>query len=343
MGSVRAMPSRVRTLRLGDRLAPPHLGTDFRWLWSSAAVGNLGDGLLLAAGPLLIASITTDPFAIALAVFLQRVPWVLFGLLAGVVVDRVDRRLLSAGVDAARAAVVAALTVAVATDAVSELVVYVAVFLLGINLEFLEITFIVVPIFVPAMLVLGFTEPEFIWFAVLMAINLNIAFISPPVGFSLFYLQGVKPPEVATSSIHLGALPFMGLQLLALVLVGIIVIKVVPTFADFYASFERELPLSTQAILLVSDTIRAQLWLILLIVAGAVMAFVSWIKRPGRGAEFDRLRLGREPGEHADDVGAVGLGGPDRFEAGPLGRAHDLHRVLAGRADSPISKVQSEL
>lgn len=99
------------------------------------------------------------------------------------------------------------------------IVAMIAVFLLGINLEFLEITFIVVPIFVPAMLALGFTEPEFIWFAVLMAINLNIAFISPPVGFSLFYLQSVKPPEVATSSIHLGALPFMGLQLLALVLV----------------------------------------------------------------------------------------------------------------------------
>jgi type IV pilus assembly protein PilC len=81
------------------------------------------------------------------------------------------------------------------------------------------------------------------------------------------------------------------LVLLAVVLVGIIVIKVVPTFADFYASFERELPLSTQAILLVSDTIRAQLWLILLIIAGAVMVFISWIKRPGRGAEFDRWLL----------------------------------------------------
>jgi type IV pilus assembly protein PilC len=81
------------------------------------------------------------------------------------------------------------------------------------------------------------------------------------------------------------------LILLAVVLVGIIVIKVVPTFADFYASFERELPLSTQAIMLVSDTIRAQLWLILLVIAGAAMAFMSWIKRPGRGAEFDRLLL----------------------------------------------------
>jgi tripartite ATP-independent transporter DctM subunit len=99
------------------------------------------------------------------------------------------------------------------------IVAMIAVFLLGINLEFLEITFIVVPIFVPAMIALGFSENEFIWFAVLMAINLNIAFISPPVGFSLFYLQGVAPPEVKTSSIHKGALPFMALQVVALVLV----------------------------------------------------------------------------------------------------------------------------
>ena len=97
----------------------------------------------------------------------------------------------------------------------------VAVFLLGINLEFLEITFIVVPIFVPAMDFLGFTPDEKIWFAVLMAVNLNMAFISPPVGFSLFYLQSVAPPEVKTSDIHKGAFPFMGLQALALVILAV--------------------------------------------------------------------------------------------------------------------------
>ncbi len=97
----------------------------------------------------------------------------------------------------------------------------VAVFLLGINLEFIEITFIVVPIFVPAMDFLGFTGDEKIWFAVLMAVNLNMAFISPPVGFSLFYLQSVAPPEVKTSDIHKGAFPFMGLQALALVILAI--------------------------------------------------------------------------------------------------------------------------
>ena len=101
------------------------------------------------------------------------------------------------------------------------IVAMIAVFLLGINLEFLEITFIVVPIFVPAMELLEFTDVERIWFAVLMAVNLNIAFISPPVGFSLFYLQSVAPPEVKTSDIHKGALPFMGLQVVALVILGL--------------------------------------------------------------------------------------------------------------------------
>ncbi|HZI37005.1 MAG TPA: TRAP transporter large permease subunit, partial [Acidimicrobiia bacterium] len=92
----------------------------------------------------------------------------------------------------------------------------IAVFLLGINLEFLEISFIVMPIFMPVVAELGI-DP--VWFLVMMAVNLNIAFISPPVGFSLFYLQSVKPPEVDTRDIHLGVLPFVGLQMVALVIV----------------------------------------------------------------------------------------------------------------------------
>jgi len=92
------------------------------------------------------------------------------------------------------------------------------VFLLGINLEFLEISFIVMPLFVPAVQAL---DIDLVWFAVLMAINLNMAFISPPVGFSLFYLQSVAPPEVTTADIHKGALPFMALQSFGLVLVAL--------------------------------------------------------------------------------------------------------------------------
>ena len=58
-----------------------------------------------------------------------------------------------------------------------------------------------------------------VWFGVMMAINLNMAFISPPVGFSLFYLQSVAPDEVKTADIHKGALPFMVLQGIALAIV----------------------------------------------------------------------------------------------------------------------------
>lgn len=92
----------------------------------------------------------------------------------------------------------------------------IAIFLLGINLEFIEISFIAMPLFVPAARDLGV---DLVWFGVMMAINLNMAFISPPVGFSLFYLQSVAPPEVETLDIHKGALPFMVLQGIALIIV----------------------------------------------------------------------------------------------------------------------------
>ncbi len=92
----------------------------------------------------------------------------------------------------------------------------IAIFLLGINLEFIEISFIAMPLFVPAAQALGV---DLVWFGVMMAINLNMAFISPPVGFSLFYLQTVAPPEVKVIDIHKGALPFMALQAVALVIV----------------------------------------------------------------------------------------------------------------------------
>lgn len=101
----------------------------------------------------------------------------------------------------------------------------IAVFLLGINLEFLEISFIVMPLFVPAANALAQQQTHvnplymLVWFSVMMAINLNMAFISPPVGFSLFYLQSVAPPEVQTADIHKGALPFMVLQGIALIIV----------------------------------------------------------------------------------------------------------------------------
>ncbi|MFN8444050.1 MAG: TRAP transporter large permease subunit [Caldilineaceae bacterium] len=92
----------------------------------------------------------------------------------------------------------------------------VAVFILGIPLEFTEICFIVMPLFVPAMEQIGIDK---LWFSIVMAINLQTAFISPPVGFSLFYLQSTAPKEVSTADIHRSAIPFVGIQLLVLLLV----------------------------------------------------------------------------------------------------------------------------
>ena len=78
---------------------------------------------------------------------------------------------------------------------------------------------------------------------------------------------------------------------LAIVLVGIIVVKVVPTFAEFYNSFDAQLPLSTRIIVGISDFIRAQLWLIVIAVVGSVIGFMTWMRQPGRGKDFDRFLL----------------------------------------------------
>jgi type IV pilus assembly protein PilC len=85
------------------------------------------------------------------------------------------------------------------------------------------------------------------------------------------------------------------LVVLSLVLVGIIAVKVVPAFADFYGSFGEELPMSTRVIVGASNVIRSQLWLILLVAAGGALAFYTWIRQPGRRAQFDGLLL-RLPG-----------------------------------------------
>lgn len=112
-------------------LLPAQLGRSFRWLWGGATVANLGDGLMLSAGPLLVASVTLNPVLVSLAVIVQRLPWVCFGVLAGAVVDRVDRKRLVIIVDLLRAVVLAALAGTVATGVVQLPLVYLILFLLG--------------------------------------------------------------------------------------------------------------------------------------------------------------------------------------------------------------------
>ncbi|MFC4786753.1 MFS transporter [Nocardioides sp. MAHUQ-72] len=117
--------------RLLETVVPQRLGRGFRWLLASSWVSNLGDGIALAAGPLLVASQTHDAFLVALAALLQWLPPLLFALHAGAIADRLDRRLIVVTVDLLRAVVLVLLSFAVLTDTVSITLVLVAMFLLG--------------------------------------------------------------------------------------------------------------------------------------------------------------------------------------------------------------------
>lgn len=126
--------------RILEALAPARLGPSFRWLLGSSWSTNLGDGIALAAAPLLIASQTRDPILIALAALLQRLPWLLFGLHAGVAADRFDRRRLVVGVNLVRVAVLAVLCVTIVTDAIGVGFILVAMFALGAAEVFVDTT-----------------------------------------------------------------------------------------------------------------------------------------------------------------------------------------------------------
>jgi tripartite ATP-independent transporter DctM subunit len=91
-------------------------------------------------------------------------------------------------------------------------------FLLGFILDFIEITFVVVPIVGPILLAMGL-DP--VWLGVMIAINLQTSFLTPPFGFSLFYLRGVAPPEVTTLAIYRGVMPYILIQLAVLGLLGL--------------------------------------------------------------------------------------------------------------------------
>ena len=95
--------------------------------------------------------------------------------------------------------------------------VMVIMFLLGFFLDFIEIIFVVVPIVAPILLMMG-VDP--VWLGVMMALNLQTSFLTPPFGFALFYLRGVAPESVTTMQIYRGAIPFVGLQLLAITVVA---------------------------------------------------------------------------------------------------------------------------
>ena len=106
------------------------------------------------------------------------------------------------------------------------ILVMVAILILGFFIDFIEIAFLVVPIITPVAIAL---DIDLIWFAILIAMNLQTSFLSPPFGFSLFYLKGVAPKSMKTSTIYRGVIPFIVLQMAIL---GLIV-----TFPDTFIRF----------------------------------------------------------------------------------------------------------
>jgi tripartite ATP-independent transporter DctM subunit len=104
-----------------------------------------------------------------------------------------------------------------------------AIFLLGFFLDWIEITLIVLPLIAPVIASLGFQvdgygvidNPELIWFVVLIAVSLQTSFLTPPVGFALFYLKGICPPEIELIDIYKGVIPFIILQLIGLIIIAL--------------------------------------------------------------------------------------------------------------------------
>jgi len=116
---------------LVEVLAPARLGSGFRWLLAATVVDNFGDGIVLAAGPLLVASQTHDPFLVSLALLFDYLPGLLFAIFGGVAADRFDRRLMVVVANFLRALVLAVLVAAIATGSVSIALILVTIFLLG--------------------------------------------------------------------------------------------------------------------------------------------------------------------------------------------------------------------
>ncbi|MGW2094522.1 MFS transporter [Promicromonospora sukumoe] len=173
---------------LVEAVFPRRLGRPFRWLVAGSWTSNIGDGIALAAGPLLVASQTDSAFLVALAAMLQRLPWLMFGLWAGALADRLDRRLVVIVANAVRAVVIAVLCVFVGTGTVSIAMVLTAMFLYGTAEVFADTTqqTLLPTLVAPADLGAGNQRMQ----AGFLAAN---QLVGPPVGAFLFAVGMVWP------------------------------------------------------------------------------------------------------------------------------------------------------
>ena len=192
---MRLLPTRVT-----DVVAPPRLGRSFRWLLASAIVNNAGDGIALAAGPLLVASQTRDPFVVSMALLSEYLPVLLFGVIGGAVADRVDRRRMVEVVNLGRAAVLAVLVATIASGTVNIAVVLVALFVLGTAETFADAASSALLPGLVAKADLGIANAR-----MQGAFVLTNQLLTPPIGAFLFALGMALPFAANAAAFALGA------------------------------------------------------------------------------------------------------------------------------------------
>ena len=164
------------------------LGPEYRKLWTASTISNLGDGITLVAGPLLAATLTRDPVLVAGLMFAQQLPWLLFSLVSGALVDRLDRRVLMASVDVFRAAMIGFLGFAVLGGFASLPMMYVIFFLIGTaETLFANASLAIMPSIVPKE---QLEKANGRMFAAELVTN---QFAGGPVGGALFALAAAAP------------------------------------------------------------------------------------------------------------------------------------------------------
>ena len=183
-----------------EAAAPSRLGRSFRWLLASSVISNVGDGIALAAGPLLVASQTRDPLLVSMALLAQQLPNLLFGLPAGAIADRFDRRRIVAGVNLIRAAVLVLLAATIVGGAVSIAIVLAALFVLGTAEIFADVSSnSLVPRVVPRAH-LGIANARLTG-----SFLLTNQLLAPPIGAFLFSVGMALPFAANAACFALGA------------------------------------------------------------------------------------------------------------------------------------------
>lgn len=180
---------------------------DFTRLLSASAVSNLGDGITMVAGPLLVASLTSEPSAVAAAVFAQQLPWLLFALISGAWADRLDRRRLVVTVNVLRGLALFGLVAAIAAGVASVWLIYVVFFLMGTG-ETLADT--AASAFVPAIVPADRLPAANSWLSGTFTV-LN-QFVAKPLGAWLFVVAAALPFGVDAASFILAAVLVAGIR-----------------------------------------------------------------------------------------------------------------------------------